>query len=213
MRITLIFIFVSLLLTGCEQTVNHWREGDEQVPSGKDFTVSVAPSVSAVSLKLTSHQGLNDASLRDLNALLNNQGRIGSQSILVQPYTKNGERFAARLRSSLMNAGAEQVRIQSRTFSAEKPAWDLKVQSQALVVSVPDCRIKTPGQWMTKPYEAIGPLGCANRANLARMVADPQDLIRAKPLDPGDGVAAVNAVKRYQEDDLKALLDIDFNDD
>jgi pilus assembly protein CpaD len=211
--LTLILVLACTALSGCEQTINHWREGDEQVLSGKNYPIKVTPSVSAVSLKLTPSRGLGESALEELNSLLMHQGRIRDQVILLQPYTDAGEQFAIKLRSTLLHAGAQQVRIQPASYRADQSQWDLRVQSQALVVNVPDCRIKDPEKWTIQPYEAVGPLGCANRANLARMVADPRDLIRAKPLDTGDGVAAVNAVKRYHEDDLKELLDIDFNED
>ncbi len=213
MRNTLFFILVCTLLSGCEHTINHWREGDESIASGTDYPIKVTPSVSAVSLHLGEHQGLTQQGLESLNSLLIHQGRLDQQIITVQPYTAKGRTFAVKLQTTLRNVGAKQVIIAAQPYRAKTGAWDLRVQSQALVVSVPDCRIHDADIWTTKPYEAVGPLGCANRANIALMVADPADMLRARTLDSGDGAAAAAAVKRYQEDDLKELSDIDFNED
>ena len=213
MRSTFLLALACVLLSGCEHTINHWREGNETTATGEHYPIKVAPSLSAVSLTVSPNQGLSATSLHDLNTLLGNQGRIERQTITVQPYTTQGQQFADKLKVVLQNIGAKQVRVLPKVYQAEKHHWDLRVQSQALVVSVPDCKIHNPDTWTTKPYESVGPLGCATRANLAKMVSDPADLIRAKSLDLADGEAALQAVKRYQEDDLKELIDIDFNED
>ncbi|MDQ5891394.1 MAG: pilus assembly protein CpaD [Pseudomonadota bacterium] len=45
------------------------------------------------------------------------------------------------------------------------------------------------------------------------MVAEPRDLIQAKALDSADGVAAVNSIERYHKDEVKELIDINFEED
>lgn len=94
--------------------------------------------------------------------------------------------------------------------AAEDVAWDLELRSDAIAVTVPDCKIADPHMWGIKPYSAIGSLGCANRANLALMVADPRDMVQPQALAPVDGIIAEQAVDRYHDDDVKELLDIDF---
>lgn len=41
-------------------------------------------------------------------------------------------------------------------------------------------------------------LGCANRANLAAMVADPADLERGRDLTPGSALQAAQVVEAYE---------------
>ena len=53
----------------------------------------------------------------------------------------------------------------------------------------------------------IAPFGCSNAVNLARMVADPSELYRGQPLEPGYGPQAVGAVEVYTADEVE-LLDI-----
>lgn len=47
--------------------------------------------------------------------------------------------------------------------------------------------------------------GCATATNLARMVADPADLVRGRALGPADGVREADAYRRYREGDVHAL--------
>jgi pilus assembly protein CpaD len=47
--------------------------------------------------------------------------------------------------------------------------------------------------------------GCATATNLARMVADPADLVRGRELGPADGVREADAYRRYREGDVQAL--------
>lgn len=48
----------------------------------------------------------------------------------------------------------------------------------------------------------ITPFGCSSAVNLARMVADPNDLYRGQPLDPAYGPQAVRAVETYAADEV-----------
>ena len=48
----------------------------------------------------------------------------------------------------------------------------------------------------------IAPFGCTNALNLARMVADPNDLYRGQPLEPAYGPQAVRSVETYAAGDV-----------
>ena len=203
-----------LLLSGCDRHVNQLRE-QRFAPFSEIEQPKVAPSALVASLKANGNGSFTAESLANLNTLLRAQGRLRQQTLSLQPYTPSGERLAQRLASVLREQGAvaEQVTIlPSRLEAPEAREWDLQVVSEALVVKVPDCAIADPQTWTVKPYQAVGPLGCANRANIAAMVADPRDLMRPQALDGGDGIGAVNAVTRYHDDEVRELLDIDFQD-
>ena len=49
------------------------------------------------------------------------------------------------------------------------------------------------------------PHGCATGLNLARMVADPNDLLIGEPAGPTDGVTAARAVNRYRAGETEDL--------
>lgn len=178
-------------------------------------SISVKPSSLAVNLQADRNgHGLDADSLAVLNKLLKQQGRLAKQTLTITPWTVRGEQIATRLASALQNAGADKSRIRVMTrVSGAGRSGDLQVQSQALAVSVPECQVNDPGLLMVKPFDAVGYLGCANQSNLAQMVADPRDLIQARSLDDADGVIMVNSIERYQQNEVKDLIDINFDED
>lgn len=213
-RPLLSLLALSVLLVGCDRPLNTMRE-TRFGPFKQAEMPSVAPSALVASLKANGNGSFTAESLENLNTLLRAQGRLRQQTLSLQPYTPTGERLAQRLASVLREQGAvtEQVIVlPSRLEAAEADVWDLQVVSEALVVKVPDCRVAKPREWSVNPYQSVGPLGCANRANIAAMVSDPRDLVRPQALDGGDGINAVGAVGRYHDDEVRELLDIDFQD-
>ncbi|WEK29038.1 MAG: CpaD family pilus assembly lipoprotein [Candidatus Pseudomonas phytovorans] len=208
-----VFVALSLglLLTGCDRFVNDQRTAN-YAPEAPLPAIRAVPSALVAHLKTTAAGGLDQASLADLNTLLARQGRLSQQTLTLRPSTPNGEQVANRLATLLRQLGARQV-IQAPTQLQRGGDTDLQVVSEAVVAQVPDCTIANPDQVAVKPFIATGNLGCANRANIARMVADPRDLNRGQALDGGDGIAASNAVDRYQRQQTAELLDINFNKD
>ena len=79
-------------------------------------------------------------------------------------------------------------------------AWDgrVKIMVGRYVVSTPNCPDWTkPGEsdWTNRTSSN---LGCANAVNLGLMVADPGDLIRSRPITPGDGQRGAEQVQKYR---------------
>lgn len=205
---------LATLLGGCsDRSLNDERLKRFDQPGLTPVTVQ--PRALAVTLQVAANgRGLNEDSLRRLNTLLNQQGRLAHQSITMTPYTVRGEQIATRLASALKNAGADgQKIIVLRRGASAGQRGDLEVLSQALAVTTSRCQINDPNLQMVKPFEGMGYLGCATQNNLAMMVADPRDLIQARSLDGADGVTAVNSIERYQQDEVKALIDINFDED
>lgn len=183
--------------------------------------LSVKPQALALSLPVTQDKGLSSDSLAQVNQLLHQQGRINRQTLEVTPLSAQGIEMAARLAEALRQAGAMQVTVGtlpdvSEQEAAQAQGWDIELRSQAIAVEEQDCgpAHKDLNRWpMTShPYWSMGPLGCANRHNIAQMVSDPRDLIQAKVLEAADGAVTSEAVRRYQQDEVKELVDIDFDE-
>lgn len=204
---------VALLLAGCDHQINQMRENRFQ-PYNQAQAPSVKPQALMVALHTNGSGSLTADSLANLNTLLRSQGRLHNQTLTLRPFTPAGETVSKRLATVLRELGspAQQIivaPVQLRAGNASDE--DLQVVSEAMVVTVPDCAVADGQSWTVKPFQATGQLGCANRANIARMVADPRDLVRAQALDSGDGNTAVNSVTRYYDDEPRELLDIDFS--
>lgn len=201
----------TLLLGGCDHQINQIREG-RLAPFEQAMAPTVKPSALMAELHANAGGSLTPDSLANLNTLLRSQGRLHNQTLTLRPYTPAGETLSQRLASVLRELGAPagQVIVAPVQLRAGNGA-DLQLISEAMVVNVPDCAIADAGNWTVKPFQATGQLGCANRANIARMVSDPRDLARARALDSADGNTAVNSVTRYYNDQPRELLDIDFS--
>ncbi|MDB5474584.1 MAG: hypothetical protein JWP49_95 [Phenylobacterium sp.] len=65
------------------------------------------------------------------------------------------------------------------------------------------CANPTPGR-TADPLEQL-PFGCANAINLRLMIADPRDLERGASLAAPTGDAALAAVQRHRQGQVKAL--------
>lgn len=64
----------------------------------------------------------------------------------------------------------------------------------------PDCE-PGPEPWAGQRPEA--PVGCADRAAIGLMVADPLDLAKGRPIAPPDAEAAASAIERYRTQKLE----------
>ncbi|WP_207281858.1 CpaD family pilus assembly lipoprotein [Pseudomonas sp. FW300-N2F2] len=210
-----LLVGVPLLMLGCTRELNDLRT--KRFANQTPEAFEVKPSALSVSLAADPQGGFTAQSLESLNSLLRSQGRPANQTLTLRPFTPRGEQLAQRLAQVLRDSGvpARQLLLTPVQLqgSADNGAWDLQVVSEAMVAKIPDCTIVNPAEWAVRPYTAIGNLGCANRANLARMVSDPRDLIRPRTLDAADGSTFANAVQRYQEDSIRELLDLDFSNE
>lgn len=204
---------VLLLLAGCDSTLNQLRS-KRFAATPAPATAPATPRAQALALRLSADGNrLTADSLAQANALLQRQGRIGAQVLTITPFNQRGAEFAPRLAQALQRNGAATPQVLALASDGGNGPWDLELQSEALVLSDERCQIADPDDWSVHPYRSVGSLGCATRNNLARMVSDPRDLSRPRTLEGGDGRAAAGAIKRYQEDDLKELIDIDFSEE
>ncbi|MDQ8034639.1 pilus assembly protein PilZ [Bordetella genomosp. 1] len=206
-----------VVLAGCDTPINAVRAkrfGDNRIPQA----AQAQPSAVALAMQVTPDgQGLTPESMRQANALLTRQGRIEDQVITLTPFNADGAAVAQRVAQALGRAGAREPRVMPLPLDAERMAeaadagWDLELQSESLALDLAHCGLARPHQVTVHPYYGVGQLGCANRANLARMTTDPRDLSRPRTLEGADGKAAAGAVERYQTGEIRDLIDIDFD--
>lgn len=215
LRVSMVLLTGMFLLSGCgwDKPINSVRMQRFNQPELKP--IEVRPTSLAVTLQVAADgRGFTPESLKQLNTMLKDQGRLSKQTLTLIPHSVRGEQMAGRLATALKNAGADARNLkQQRRSTASGQSGDLDVISEALAVKTTRCGVNDPNQLMVKPFDGVGYLGCATQNNLAMMVAEPRDLIQAKALDDADGVAAVNSIERYHKGEVKELLDINFEED
>jgi pilus assembly protein CpaD len=90
--------------------------------------------------------------------------------------------------------------IGARTLPAGlEPADRMKVIVERYVATPPDCPNWTSPAYGTHGNETHSNYGCADASNLARMVADPRDLVVGRPMGPPEGDAAIAGITRYRQ--------------
>ncbi|KHN53772.1 pilus assembly protein PilZ [Pectobacterium fontis] len=214
-HISIAVLTTTFLLSGCgwNKPINDVRIQRFNQPALEPITVQPS-SVSVPLLVAQNGNGFLPESLRQLNIMLKDQGRLSKQTLTLIPHSANGERMAARLATVLKNAGAMPQNVkQMRRSTASGQNGDLEVISEAVVAKTTRCEINDPNQLMVKPFEGVGYLGCATQNNLAVMISEPRDMIQAKALDDADGVVAVNSIERYHKGEVRELIDINFDED
>ena len=91
------------------------------------------------------------------------------------------------------------------------PDYTIRVVPTAdgMVAIPPECP-----SWNTAipdPYDnqPLPQFGCANARNLALMVDRPSDLVHARDMGPSNGVTTVGAIRRYDNNQTRGLIDTD----
>jgi len=89
------------------------------------------------------------------------------------------------------------------------PNYTIGVQStpQGMVAIAPECLNWTAN--IENPYDnqPIPQFGCASARNLAFMVERPDDLIQGREIGTSSGVMAVGAMRRYENNQTRGILD------
>lgn len=138
-----------------------------------------------LSLTLTDHK-LSALQSSEIRHFISQQGSSYKQRILVSGSQDNLIRYLPQLSQLLIEQGINQYkqRFQPTSNIAKNQLVFISEYFQAIA---PGCN-----------DDLIADLGCANSRNLAMMIADPAQLLRAAPRAPTDANKAVSAIKAYR---------------
>lgn len=203
---------IVLSVGGCSEQIHSLRES--RLANGEQAQpFNVRESLQSTQVYLNDQNKVREESAAALNTLLSSQGALKNQHLLLIPATDDGVAGAEWIAQKLVANGALTSQIDIlRKSAAPAESGDLQLISRATVIDIPECTNDTE-TWTVNPYAAFNNLGCANRANIARMVSDPRDMARPRVLTPADGVHAQEAIARYHESDTFELINIDFSND
>lgn len=125
-----------------------------------------------------------------------------SDRVTVIGYGTLGATRANGVAGALRQAGVSGVEL----ARVEGTADEVTV-AVARTVHLPSACLRESNLRPVDGYPYLPPASCANEYNLARMVANPDDLHRGRRLGPAEGGTAANAVRRYREG---AILEFDI---
>ncbi len=193
LRLTTIAPFLALLLAAC-------------VPPAAQWSGAEAPK----EIKVEWVNFRHDVSFTSGQAAPSDFERARFQSFLAQMRMTPSSRVAvaaaegplAGPRAEAVRALLDEQRIESMSL-ARGSLSDLGQGSVAVIVgryvatppNCPDWRKPANQNFQNSPSSNFG---CANAVNLALMVEDPADLLRGRPLGPGDAAGLVHGIQRYR---------------
>jgi pilus assembly protein CpaD len=125
-----------------------------------------------------------------------------SDRITVIGYGALGATRANGVARALREAGIPGVEVARVEGTADEVTLAV-----ARTVHLPSACLRESNLRPVDGYPYLPPASCANEYNLARMVADPDDLHRGRRLGPAEGGTAAEAIRRYREG---AILEYDI---
>ena len=208
LTITLVAMLFMLLVGCSEAQINQWR----WTPAPKEAQANRVQYAHDVPFTAGA-EGLTAEERRRLDDFLA-KVRIGyGDRVLLVAGPSGGKAGEGDLRSRRAEAIAAYLRsrrIKGRIiaggFGITAPAKDrVKVIVRRLVVTLPPCPDWTSLPGWNVNNTVSSNWSCASAINLGRMVADPGDLVRGRPMDPGDGEFFATAIENYRKGETKAL--------
>ena len=159
------------------------------------------PSVDVVSVtnKLTltlSGKTLSTQEKDDISDFIARLGTLSNLMVKIENTTQKGESQSEKVRLHLIESGLYPSQISvSNPLVQGKGDLTIFVESYRAKVTACDAG-KTPRTTLNA-YRTQRNFGCANANALAKMVANPKDLIVGQPIDSAQGQKAVSSIDNY----------------
>lgn len=199
MRATATAIFVlslGLAVSGCATAVG---EAPPLTPLSR-YSLQVEPGLDRIALAVHD-QGLSANQNAALNDLAARYGASGAGWLKVE--APAGEDSAAieqayAARAALQNAGVPPERIQMASYTGPDARSPVLVGFETVRARVPNCAAETRNMGTNFSNQSSGGFGCAITANMAAQIADPRDILGARPMTPADSGRAAVVFDNYR---------------
>ncbi|MGZ9101115.1 MAG: CpaD family pilus assembly protein [Brevundimonas sp.] len=165
------------------------------------YALQVEPGLDRIALAVHD-QGLS-ANQRDaVGQLAARYGASGHGAIKIE--APAGEDPAAvqqayAVRAMLQAAGVPGDRIQIAAYSAPDPRAPVLAGFETLRASIPNCAYEAHNLGPRSSNQSTSSLGCAITANMAAQIADPRDILGARPMTPADSGRAAVVFDNYRK--------------
>lgn len=194
MRVTASAIFILALGLGAASCASVDDDPLAPMTPLSRYGLQVEPGLDRIALAVHD-QGLS-ANQRDaVGQLAARYGASGHGAIKIE--APAGEDPAAvgqayAVRAALQAAGVPGERIQMAAYAGPDPRAPVLAGFETVRASVPNCAVVAHNLGPRFSNQSTNNLGCAVTANMAAQIADPRDILGARPMTPADsGRAAV----------------------
>ncbi|MEZ9338326.1 CpaD family pilus assembly lipoprotein [Vibrio splendidus] len=159
------------------------------------------PSVGVVSVtnKLTltlSGKTLSAQEKDDISDFIARLGTLSNLMVKIENTTQKGESQSEKVRLHLIESGLYPSQISVSNPSVQGKG-DLTIFAESYRAKVTACDAGKTPRTTLNAYRTQRNFGCANANALAKMVANPKDLIVGQPIDSAQGQKAVSSIDNY----------------
>lgn len=188
--------FLALAVTGCASM------GDISAPVTplSRYSLQVEPGLDRIALAVHD-QGLSSnqkSALRELAAryAASDSGQVriespaGDDPVAVEQ--------AHAIRAYLQSSGVPGERIQMAAYAAPDPRAPVLAGFESIRASIPNCSAEVRDMGTRVSNQSSGGFGCAINANMAAQIANPRDILGARPMTPADSGRAAVVFNNYR---------------
>lgn len=159
------------------------------------------PSVDVVSVtnKLTltlSGKTLSAQEKDDISDFIARLGTLSNLMVKIENTTQKGESQSEKVKLHLIESGLYPSQI-SVSDTAAQGKGDITIFVESYRAKVTACDAGKTPRTTLNAYRTQRNFGCANANALAKMVANPKDLIVGQPIDSAQGQKAVSSIDNY----------------
>lgn len=191
-------------LSGCASTMG----GDASAPMTplSRYSLQVEPGLDRIALAVHD-QGLSSNQQVALRGLAARYGASGAGHVRIESPAGDDPvavQQAYAVRSFLQAAGIPEDRIQMAAYAAPDPRAPVLAGFETLRASIPDCAAESRNMGTRFSNQSSGGFGCAVTANMAAQIADPRDILGARPMTPADSGRAAVVFDNYRRGQISS---------
>lgn len=196
-------VLAGLAASGCASL-----QGDApgQMTPLSRYALQVEPGLDRIALAVHD-QGLSSNQHAALRDLATRYGTSGSGHVRVESPSGDDPvsvQQAYAVRSFLQAAGVPGDRIQMAAYAAPDPRAPVLAGFETIRAHVPDCATEVRNMGGRASNQSSGGFGCAITANMAAQIADPRDILGARPMTPADSGRAAVVFANYRQGEISS---------
>ena len=194
----------ALALSGCASTL----DGGASAPMTplSRYSLQIEPGLDRIALAVHD-QGLSSNQQSALRELAARYAASGAGQVRIE--SPSGEdpvavEQAYAVRAYLQSSGVPGERIQMAAYAAPDPRAPVLAGFESIRASVPDCSAEARNMGARVSNQSSGGFGCAINANMAAQIADPRDILGARPMTPADSGRAAVVFDNYRRGQISS---------
>lgn len=186
-----------LTLSGCAASMSG---ADAPITPLSRYALQVEPGLDRIALAVHD-QGLSANQHAALRGLAARYGASGAAHVRIESPAGDDPvavQQAYAVRAVLQSAGIPEDRIQMAAYAAPDPRAPVLAGFEIFRAAIPNCSLEARNMGTRVSNQSSGGFGCAITANMAAQIADPRDILGARPMTPADSGRAAVVFDNYR---------------